>query len=78
MPYTREQWLASFDTARQKMAECSVLIQASEVGKVAPVGIEPEDQRYQVDMSAGQKAALRSRVITLVNEIVADFQAGLT
>jgi len=77
MPYTREQWKASFDGARRKIAEADMLIQASETGKVAPVGIEPDDARYQTDMPAGQKSALRARVTLLVNEVIADFQTGL-
>ena len=79
MPYTRDEWRQHLGESINKLGRAATLLDIIENSgaKVAPVGIDAGDQRYQSDLPQSVRNAIRVEARSLVTDVVTVLQAGL-
>jgi len=72
VPYNANQWAAVIGSVQNRGLRAQLLIQVWELQKVSPVGLDPNDQTYQLGMSIAQRQAIRSEFLSIVDSMIVD------
>lgn len=76
MAATVEQWREAIGVARTSIDQASQLVNAMEIGKGVPIGLDPNDARYQFDLTNAQKNANLQDLLTAVQAAIDALRAA--
>jgi hypothetical protein len=76
--YSIDDWQATIGKEINNLTKGLTYLDAAERQKVSPVGLDPQDQRFQTNMPPAQRTMLKNEFTGIVNATITALQNGLT